>query len=237
MIFNNPDLVCAFSNKDDQNMALAYGDISNVLLHRNNFLKRMNINYRDLICAKQVHGNNVEFVSNEDRGKGAALYETAIAGTDALITNQSKLPLAIFTADCLPLYIYDSVNKGIGMVHAGWRGSQKNIAGKTLDLMQEKFKTKPEDVLAGFGPALRSCCYEVGAEFKNIFSLGILEKGGSFYLDLVEINRRQLTAKGVNPNNIEDSWICTACQNKDYFSYRREGKSAGRILNVIMLID
>jgi copper oxidase (laccase) domain-containing protein len=102
--------------------------------------------------------------------------------------------------------------------------------------MQKEFNTHTEGLYVGLGPAIRSCCYEVGKEFINLFSYGLMERDGSYYLDLVGINKKQALSLGVKEENIFDSGICTSCRNEDFFSFRKEGKSCGRIMSVIMLI-
>lgn len=216
-------------------MSLTYGDVEETLADRQEFLQFIGIDYKTLVCANQVHGSAVREVSLHDKGKGALSKDTAIPDTDALITNVRRLPLAVFTADCLSILLYDPVQKAIGLVHAGWRGSKDNIALKTIQLMREKFQVRAENLLVGFGPALRNCCYEVGREFKDYFPEGLSERGNRMYFDLSSTNKKQLLEAGVKEENISDSGICTSCRNDKYFSYRKEADSSGRIMSVIML--
>lgn len=231
----NSDIVCAFSNRHSQNLSLAYGDTTNSLDNRKVFLGLLGIDYRDLVCAKQVHGAHVEYVVEKDRGRGALRDLDAVADTDAFITDKKNVPLAIFTADCLSVFLYEPKQKVIGLVHAGWRSTKEEILLKTIKLMQENFGINTESLLVGFGPAIRICCYKVGKEFDALFIDGIIEKDGQRYLDLARINLGQLQSIGVAKNNIFDSQICTHCETKDFFSYRKEGSSCGRIMSVIML--
>lgn len=236
-LFNLPSakLICAFSSRNLKNMSLSYGDTSESLKNRENFLKELGIDYRDLVCARQIHSNYIRYAREEDEGKGALSYESAIADTDAFITDKRNVPLAIFTADCLSLFLYDPKTPAIGLVHAGWRSSKENIVTKAIKLMQEKFYTLTEYLYVGFGPNIRSCCYEVGKEFVNFFPGNIIERDDRYYLDLVSINKKQVLDIGVKELNIFDSGICTSCQNEEFFSYRKEGKSCGRMMSVIML--
>jgi len=216
-------------------MSLAYGDTKDSINNRKGFLNELGIDYRALVCARQVHGSFVRYVQEEDKGKGALSYTTALPDTDALITNARNVPLAVFTADCLPIFLYDSNTSSLGLVHAGWRNSQVNITAKTVQLMQERFNTKTKDLYVGFGPCIRNCCYEVGREFRDYFRYGLLERNACYYLDLAEINKNQLLDLGVSDINIFDSKICTSCKNQEFFSYRKEGKSCGRMMSVLML--
>ncbi len=235
MIFTHLGLISALSRRP-RNMSLTYGDVKETLADRGDFLQFLGIDYRTLVCANQVHGSTVREVTQHDKGKGALSKDTAIPDTDALITHVRRLPLAVFTADCLSIFLYDPVQKAIGLVHAGWRGSKDNIGLKTVQLMQDKFQVRAENLLVGFGPVLRSCCYQVGLEFKNYFPEEALrERGNRMYCDLAGINKKQLLEASVREKNISDSGICTFCRNEKYFSYRREADSAGRMMSIIML--
>lgn len=233
--FPDAKVIYAFSNRAQGNMSLCYGDTKKSLDNRKGFLQELGIDYRDLICAKQVHGNRVRYVREGDRGKGALSYDTAISGTDGLITDRRRLPLAIFTADCLPVFLYDPKAEAIGLAHAGWRSTKERIAETAFQSMQDEFNTQAKDLCIGFGPAIRSCCYAVEEEFSDFFSDGIIKRDNHYYLDLIQINTKQLLALGVKQENIFDSRICTFCSNKDFFSFRKEAENCGRMMSVLML--
>ena len=234
--FPNLDLLCAFSTRILGNMSLFYGDTGNALENRKNFLVSLGIDYQNLVCAKQVHGSLTRYIREIDSGKGALSYDNAISDTDALITDRKNVPLSIFTADCLSVFLYDSKTPSIGLVHAGWRSSKENFMVKAVQLMQEKFNAKVEDLYAGFGPAIRDCCFEVGGEFTDFFAPEyIIKRDGRYYLDLFGINKKQLLAQGVKDKNIFDSKICTSCRNGEFFSYRKEGIDCGRMMSIMML--
>lgn len=208
------NLVSAISKRCDKNMSLCYGDTTRSLENRRFFLESLGIDYQDLICARQVHGNSVRYVKQEEKGKGALYHLDALDGTDALITDKPNLPLAIFTADCLSIFLYDCRHSAIGLIHAGRRSTEEDITIKTIKLMREIFDTDSQDLSVGFGPAIRNCCYEV---------------------DLIGMNKKQLLDLEVKEKNIFDSTICTSCRNQEFFSYRKEGNSCGRMMSVIML--
>lgn len=234
MFEEQPGLICATSSRHQGNMSLVYGDTKGALKNREYFLQGLGINYQDLVCARQVHGSCARYVRDEDKGRGVS-YGTAVADTDALVTDKKNLALAVFTADCLSIFLYDAKTPAIGLIHAGWQSTKENIAAKTLRLMQREFHTRLEDLSVGFGPAIRSCCYEVGGDFADFFPDGLTTRNNRYYLDLVGINKKQILASGAQEVNIFDSCHCTSCQNKDFFSYRKEGKNCGRMMSVIML--
>lgn len=236
MIFlSGTDIVSDFSTRASGNMSLGCGDTKSSLKNREGFLSKSGIDYRDLICARQAHGSNVRYATEEDKGRGALSPEAAFSDTDGFITDRRNVALAVFTADCLPIFLHDPKNFAIGLAHAGWRGTKENIAGKTVNLMKAKFNTEPQDLHVGLGPAVRHCCYEVGEEFKIFFPDGFIERDKHYYLDLIKINKKQLLCSGVQDINIFDCGICTSCRSQDFFSYRKEGVDCGRMMSVIML--
>ncbi|MCM8797765.1 MAG: peptidoglycan editing factor PgeF [Candidatus Omnitrophica bacterium] len=229
------EVISVFSERSDGNMSLNHGDVSMSLENRNNFLGKFKINPAYLVCAKQVHSSNIVCVRETDRGKGAFNYETAIEATDALVTDQPQMALAVFTADCLPIFLYDQERSVIGLVHAGWRSTCEHIVKNTVKMMQDNFFINPKRLQVYFGPAIRSCCYEVEEKMNRYFSYGLQKRDGTYYLDIIEVNKAQLFDAGIIKYNIIDSGICTSCQNHRFFSFRKEGKSCGRMISVIML--
>ena len=156
---------------------------------------------------KQVHGDDVLIAGKDACAKGCP-------DADALITDQKNVPIAIRTADCVPVFIYDPLKQVIGLAHAGWKGTRQRIAAKTVQEMQDKFGCRCYDLKVALGPSIRPCCYEV---------------------DIVTANRRQLAEAGIPDGNIFDGGVCTCC-NKDYFSFRRDGEKAGRMISLMMLL-
>ena len=112
--------------------------------------------------------------------------------------------------------------------------SKPRIVAHTVAKMQAKFGSKPADLKVAFGPSIRSCCYQVGTEFKKHFPSETVQKAGGLFLDIPLANRRQLLAAGVKPGHITDMKLCTFC-DKRFFSYRREGEKAGRMISVMMI--
>ena len=232
--FGLSGVISAFSRRQDGNMSLCFGDIADSLNNRKKFLLEAGIDYKKLICAKQMHGNNIQVVIQAHAGSGVAEYESSIADTDGFVTDQKNLAIAIFTADCLSIFIYDPKRPAIAVLHAGWRSTEKNIAQAGVNRMQRELGSQPEDLLVGFGPAIRACCFEVEKDFKSNFAFGLINRGGRVYMDIALINRRQLMDCGVQDKNIFDPALCTF-SDPDFFSFRKEAQLAGRMISVCML--
>jgi len=229
------ELAAGFSNRLSGNMSLNYAETRESLANRRSYLESLGIEYSSLVSAKQIHSANIKRAGLLHKGNGALTYETSLADTDAIITNEKKLPIAIFSADCLSIFFYDPASRSIGLVHAGWRGTAENIASKTVAAMRAEFNSRPEDMHIFLGPAIRSCCYQVQEDFQDKFPQGLLRQGGNFFLDLAGINKQELIGCRIDPAKITDCSICTACQNGEYFSFRKEGSCCGRIMSVMML--
>lgn len=231
----NSIIVSAFSNRQDGNMSLCYGDIKNSLKNRENFLSPLGINYCNLICAQQVHGKNIEYVTQLNKGRGALDYDSSIANADGFMTDKPKVPLAIFTADCLSVFIYDPARPAVAILHCGWKSTEMNICQQAISLMQQRFNSQPHRLIVGFGPSIRSCCFEVEKDFKSDFPFGLSRRDNRTFMDLALINQSQLINYGVKEKNIFDPKICTFCDNQNYFSFRKEAQQSGRMISVIML--
>jgi polyphenol oxidase len=141
-------------------------------------------------------------------------------------------------ADCVPIFFADSNGGAVGLAHAGWRGTVQNVGAATVRALEASYGTKPGDLVAGIGPSIGPCCFEVGNEVAEQFGEMpdvILNIGEKPRIDLWEANRRALVNAGVSPNAIEVSRICTRCRQTDYFSPRALGYPAGRFGGLIGL--
>ncbi|AOT09239.1 peptidoglycan editing factor PgeF [Pseudoalteromonas luteoviolacea] len=175
----------------------------------------------------QVHGTNVLVVDSS----------TPIENTfsaDALYTQIRKRPLAIMTADCLPILLASRQGDEVAAIHAGWRPLAGGIIANTLKC----FRAQPSEIVAWFGPAIGPTAFEVGAEVKDAFieklpaqAQAFAPKGGhKFLADIFLLARIQLNA--LNINYIYGDELCTYSDSEQFFSYRRDGQ-CGRMATVI----
>lgn len=198
-----------------------------------------------LVTADQVHGDRIVTVTAEHAGMGAMDYASAIAATDALITNVPGIPIATFYADCVPVFVLDPVRKAIGLVHAGWKGTVRKIAQKTVIRMSETYGTRPGDCIIGIAPSIGPCCYEVDGvvyrefdkEYKDATPFLTPTSSAKWRLDLWAANLTQLLESGVRQENVVISRICTCCNKEKFFSYRGEDGQTGRMGAFMMLAE
>ena len=181
-----------------------------------------------IISMRQVHGDQIIEADTD------ILDKHGLIEADGIVTDRKNFPIAVRTADCLPIFIFDPQKKCIGLVHAGWKGSQQQIAAKAIKKMQDNWSCLPENLLITLGPGIRQCCYQTGDEFQEFFPREVVVKENAFYLDLFQVNKNQLLHGGVRAENILENFSCTCCDPR-FFSYRREGLKSGRHISVMML--
>jgi YfiH family protein len=130
-----------------------------VLENRASFFAALGTGKMRVAAMQQIHSDivhRVGAVAPENASRDAALQG------DALFTRECGVVLVVQTADCIPILLADVKHRAVAAVHAGWRGTLRRIAEKTLGCMKMEFGTRPEDVIAALGPGIGQCCYEVG---------------------------------------------------------------------------
>jgi polyphenol oxidase len=179
-----------------------------------------------LLLLRQVHGAQVWRAPWDGRPDG-----------DAAVALSPGALIGIQTADCLPVLLADPRRRIVGAAHAGWRGTAAGVVTRLVAVLQRE-GSRPADLIAGLGPAIGPCCYEVGEDVRT--ALGPLAATafrpgprGRPHLDLRAANRQQLLAAGLCRENIHAIDVCTACRPDLYHSYRRDGSAAGRMISYI----
>lgn len=226
------------------NLAFHTGDLEqNVRKNRELLSLAFDLNLANWVAAKQIHGDRVMVITEEEKGKGAKEYSTALADIDALVTNLSDVVLTSYCADCVAILLYDPRKKVIGAAHAGWRGTVDRIGIKTVEKMREVYGSSPEDCLVAIGPSIGPCCFEIDKKVVEFWQKNfpdwpevIREKSSEKWLiDLWETNRRQFLEIGIPAEKITVSQLCTFCQKDLFFSYRAEKVNTGRMAAFISL--
>ncbi|PTN10607.1 peptidoglycan editing factor PgeF [Mangrovibacterium marinum] len=198
----------------------------------------LSLKKEQLVFPQQTHSDHLKVVTEPANGN-------EIADTDALITNIPGLCICVQTADCVPILIYDPVNKVAAAIHAGWRGTVAHIARKTLQIMGERFQCKPENMLAGIGPSISAAHYQVGPEVveavRSSFSrhdelLSPENKAGKAHLDLWKTNQLLLEDCGIPASQIELMSLCSFHHSANFYSARRDGAATGRMATGIMIL-
>lgn len=217
--------VAAISERSDGDCSGKSGGLD----ARKRCLAQCGISNGPVACVRQVHGAQIIHAGAGNGGypqTGLSPFPPspasleALPKADGLITNTRGLPLAVFVADCAPVYLYDPRTGAGGLLHAGREGTLHNIAGAAVAALHDAWDMHPEDLHALIGPAAGPCCYEVAPAMAAVFAEAGLPARGR-HLDLWEANAQQLERAGVPRNHIEIAGICTICDTR-FHSYRRD---------------
>ncbi|MCR4705858.1 MAG: peptidoglycan editing factor PgeF, partial [Lachnospiraceae bacterium] len=164
--------------------------------------------------------------------------------SDGYVTNVPNLPIAVFTADCVPVLLEDRTSGVIGALHSGWRSTVADIEKKGLEKMCA-LGAHVSDIRIAIGPSIDRCCFEVGAEVTDAVDALIgkeaaaplydMKGGGKFMLDLRGVIRTRFLQLGIDPTHIEMTGSCTMCHPDRYFSHRYTHGQRGSQANMIML--
>lgn len=201
--------------------------------NRKMFCEELGITEDNLIYPEQRHTDTVDV---------AELGKTYYPQADALILTNHEQAVFLNFADCTPLVAYDKKQNIVAVIHAGWKGTVGRIGTKTILRMMDEFGTNIEDVRVAIGPAISVCCYEVKEDVFNMSMVsvennkGLYEiRNGKIYVNLKEINKRQLEELGVK--HIDVCPYCTSCDNDLFYSYRKEGGTTNRHSVIVKLED
>ena len=132
-------------------------DLKNKCSHLAQFIKTVSIKNKIPYVLNQVHSDEIFLLKDEQKTP----EQIATIKADAIITHLSEIPIGIFTADCLPILIYDPIHRIAAAIHAGRKGTCQNIVIKTIMAMNREYGCRPEDLVAGIGPGIGGCCYEI----------------------------------------------------------------------------
>ena len=140
-----------------------------VLENRARFSAAVGASKMRVVAMRQVHSDIVHRVDAMKTAASVNAFRNDAPQGDALFTRERGVLLVVQTADCIPIVLADARHRAVAAIHAGWRGTLRWIAEKTLGCMKMEFGTRPEDVIAALGPGISQCCYEVGPEVAKEF--------------------------------------------------------------------
>ena len=187
-------------------------------------LKAAQLSQDTLITCKQAHTSNIAIVE----GPTPDLYPE----TDGLLTDREGLVLGVFSADCMPILLWQEDKKIIGAIHMGWRGAAHKILTEAVRLLRLRWKVQSSTLGLFTGPHIRQCCYEVGEETAAFFPAGASKReGGRTFLSLSRTLIEEAMDLGIPAERIRQDPGCTHCE-ADFFSYRRD-KAAQRMLSYV----
>lgn len=211
------------------NMSSKIGDNpEHVKANREAFLDSLEISEERLAVPHQIHSSNIQIIDKP------GFYDN----TDGLITREKNVFMVISTADCFPVLIFDKAKQVCAAIHSGWRGTQKNITGKALEVMKEKFSSLPEDITVFIGPGISKKHFEVGEDVAAMFDPKYIEiRDERYFVNILANILEQLRLAGVKSSQIEYSRKCSFAEIDLLHSYRRDKEKSGRMFSVIGMRD
>lgn len=202
------------------------------------FLNALGLAGDTVFGVRQVHGDRVHVLKHPE----CSVPGDGPVEADAIVTHLSNHPIAVLTADCIPVILYDRRRHVSAVVHAGRKGTSLRILSKCIATLRDQYASRPEDLVAGMGPGICGTCYEVDEAALEPFRTGfarwerwaVRRPDGKYLLDLFAANRDDAVEAGIPAAQIHQTEFCTSCHNDLFYSYRREG-AKGRMMALAML--
>ncbi|MBL0701491.1 MAG: laccase domain-containing protein, partial [Spiroplasma sp.] len=144
------------------NLALNVGDNDNdVVCNRQIYADLIGVNLNNFVYANQTHSDRLYEVTHLDKQRGVFTMDTSIDNIDCLYSFEFDVVLNLFYADCTPIYFRSVADNLIGIIHAGWQGSVKEITYKSLDYLIKKHHLDPNNIEVLIGPSISKNSFEV----------------------------------------------------------------------------
>lgn len=190
-------------------------------------------NVKDVVYLRQVHSDKIV------KYDGSNLKDVIEEEADAIVTGENNTIIGVFTADCVPVIVFDNKLKVSAAIHSGWKGTYKSITKKTIQYLKKEYNSKSEDIQVIIGPHIRQCCYEVSEDLKEKF---INEKNinkdilfNNRNLSLEECILKDIRDESISEENIYSIDLCTYCSEKvKLHSYRKSNGDYGRLFSFVI---
>ena len=221
-------LNCGFGSKDKK---------TNIKKNLKIVKKRINRKSKEIFLVKQIHGNKFIFLDKNSKIKNRSI------AADAIITEKERFPIAVLTADCVPILLFDKKKKIIAAIHAGWKSAFKGIIDKVIKFMLKK-GCECKNITVGIGPSISKKNYNVKQDFKNKFikkhkknKIFFETRNEIIYFDLPNYVKSQLKLNKIS--KIDTISIDTQDKKNNFFSARRSLRlkhdDYGRNISIIMI--
>ena len=221
-------LNCGFGSKDKK---------TNIKKNLKIVKKRINRKSKEIFLVKQIHGNKFIFLDKNSKIKNRSI------AADAIVTEKKRFPIAVLTADCVPILLFDKKKKIIAAIHAGWKSAFKGIIDKVIKFMLKK-GCECKNITVGIGPSISKKNYNVKQDFKNKFikkhkknKIFFETRNEIIYFDLPNYVKSQLKLNKIS--KIDTISIDTHDKKNNFFSARRSLRlkhdDYGRNISIIVI--
>jgi hypothetical protein len=210
-------------------------DLERVKENRQRAFRALSLAPETIFDVWQIHSADV-VCAHAPRPEGESVRQA-----DIILTDKPEVSLFMRFADCVPILAHDPRSGVIGVAHAGWMGTLRDVAGAMVTAMKKNYASNPADIIACIGPSIGPDHYEIGADvilqvmqrFGDESDQVLKSVNGKIHFDLWKTNQLLLNRAGVN--QVEVAGICTACHTEDWFSHRAEKGRTGRFGALIAL--
>ncbi|MBS6475437.1 MAG: peptidoglycan editing factor PgeF [Clostridiales bacterium] len=247
-----PEITHAFSTRGG-GVSTGECDSLNLSWKRRDSEENVKENHRRLAQAMGILPENYAFVQlthsdsvivlNETHRNNGRWWKEIPVGYDASITNCRNVALMARTADCNTVLLYDPVQKAIGAVHGGWKGTLNGVAYNAVKAMEQAYGCKSESIIAAVGPSICGECFlvheDVAGQFQERYGCGVYDRAvqdGRFSVDLWQCTLDHLARAGIAQEHMTIARECTCCNAEMFFSHRRQKGKTGIMLAVIQLL-
>lgn len=219
------------------NMALHTGDsVQEVLNNRERFSNDIGVDPQTWTLLEQTHSLNIIKIDETNKFSGAK-DQSPLKDFDALYTRELDVPIGVFTADCIPIIIYDEAQDLICAIHSGWKGSINSFLAIVINYLVEHEQCNPSTMRLYMGPSILEEHFEIKQDIIDLLaampfdtSRFISKRDDKFYANMPALNARLANNCGVPFENISRSPLDTY---SDGFSYRKD-KTINRHLTYII---
>ena len=192
--------------------------------------RALGVGVEGLVRMRQVHGAEVF-----EAGKG---IDEKWPEADIAISRDPSLAPTVRAADCVPTLLADRRTGAVAAIHAGWKGTAAGAVQVAVRALERTYGSTPLDLVAAVGPSIGPCCYEVGGDLARHFSAhpdapAWFTRDTKPRLDLWRATRDQLERAGLPALQIHVCELCTFDHAALFYSYRRDGNAAGRLVAAI----
>lgn len=211
-----------FSELTDGGMSFYRNNSPQTLQNRIAYFSKFHIHLHDTCWSNLAHGNHIEYVTENDRCRGAFHSQDAIQDADGLWTTTKNLVLCTTHADCLPLYCFTNDGNAVGLAHCGWRSIVKKLPIQMVEFGVKYLKYSLQSFRFYIGVGICVNCFEISNDIVHLFSPSVIHfLDGKYFADLRLFIQLQLTEIGIKDKQIYQSNLCSRCSNR-FPSYRRD---------------
>lgn len=189
------------------------------LNNQNELYRKLDIPPQRILHFHQTHSDRIISLLSEEEADD--FQKKPEQEADAWVLSLSGWGVAIQTADCVPLFLWDEKGGFFALAHCGWKGVVKRLPYLTAQALKKAGAAGT--ISAWLGPHIQSCCFEVQEDVATQFTpKSVVYKQGKIFVNLNTEISLQLQQAGICATDIKMPYYCTCGDEKNFFSWRRD---------------